>query len=102
MKHIMIMVGILLFFGTIACEKVDKAFEAVDKAKNLKAELEKTANEVKKDISGKAEALTEQAKKSADNLMGVSKKDDKRSEQGEKSQKENEKNKREQEDDEKD
>jgi hypothetical protein len=71
------MVIVMLFSGTVACEKVDKAFEAVDKAKNLKAEFEKKADEVKKDITGKAETFGENIKKSADNLGAPSSRDDK-------------------------
>jgi Skp family chaperone for outer membrane proteins len=52
-RYSMLIVIVLLLFDTAACEKVDKAFEAVDKAKNLKAEFEKKADEVKKNMSGK-------------------------------------------------
>jgi len=88
MNYKIIMVLALLFFSAVACEKVDKAFEAVDKAKNLKAEFEKKANEIKKDITGQAEAFEDKVKKSADRLGGPSSKDDKGSDYKAKSQKE--------------
>jgi len=53
LRYFMLIVIVSLLIGTTACEKVDKAFEAVDKAKNLKAEFEKKADEVKKDMSDK-------------------------------------------------
>jgi Skp family chaperone for outer membrane proteins len=87
MNYAIIVASALLFFSTVACEKVDKAFEAVDKAKNLKAKFEKKADEVKKDITGKAEAFGEKVKKSADNLGAPSSKDDKGSDYKDKSQK---------------
>jgi hypothetical protein len=65
----------MLFLNTAACERVDKAFEAVDKAKNLKMEFEKKAAEVKKDITGKAEEFGEKVKKGADSLGGLPGKD---------------------------
>ena len=77
LRCFMLIVIVMLFCGTMACEKVDKAFEAVDKAKNLKVEFEKKADEVKKDITGKAEAFDEKVKKSADNLGAPFSKDDK-------------------------
>lgn len=77
-----------LIFSATSCDQVDKAFEAVDKAKNLKTEFEKKTDEVKKDIAGKAEEFGEKVKRSADNLGGKSGKDDKGSEDTEKPRKE--------------
>jgi hypothetical protein len=41
MKHTLLAVEALLIFSTVSCERIDKAFETLDKAKNLKKELEK-------------------------------------------------------------
>lgn len=93
MKYTMITIAALVFISAAACERVDKAFEAVDKAKSLKTEVGKTASEMKRDITGKTEALAE---KSAEKLVGLSDRDKKRPEGKEKSQKEeNGKNERE-------
>lgn len=89
MNYIISMFAVaLLFFSATSCDRVDKAFEAVDKAKNLKAEFEKKADDVKKDITDKAEAFGEKVKKSADNLGSQSGKDDKDPEGKDKLQKE--------------
>ena len=88
MKNIMIITAVLVSLSAIGCEQADKAFEALDKAKNLKADFEKAANEAKKDIIGKSEAALEGVKKSADSIMGVSNKDNEGSEQKHKSTKE--------------
>jgi Skp family chaperone for outer membrane proteins len=83
----MFAVAFLLFSAT-SCDRVDKAFEAVDKAKNLKTEFDKKADEVKKEMSEKAEAFGEKVKKSADTLGSQYGKDDKDSENKSKSQNE--------------
>jgi hypothetical protein len=63
LRYFMLIVIVSLLIGTTACEKVDKAFEAVDKAKNLKAEFEKKADEIKKDMSDKDSKSSEGNKK---------------------------------------
>jgi hypothetical protein len=63
LRYFMLIVIVSLLIGTTACEKVDKAFEAVDKAKNLKAEFEKKADEVKKHMSDKDSKSSEGSKK---------------------------------------
>lgn len=73
---IAIFVAVFLFFSATSCDRVDKAFEAVDKAKNLKTEFDKKADEVKKEMSEKAEAFGEKVKKSADTLGNQYGKDD--------------------------
>jgi hypothetical protein len=45
------------FFGVVGCEKVDQAFEAVEKAKALKTDIEQTADRMKKELTGKAEEI---------------------------------------------
>lgn len=88
MRYVLLIAVVLLLFGTVACEKVDKAFDAVDKAKKLKTELEKTADEVKKDIVGKAEEVEKKVKKGVGNFDSLSAKDGKDSEHSDKSPKE--------------
>ena len=88
MKHLLLIAVVFSFFGTIACERVDQAFDAVEKTKNLKKEFEKTANEAKKEIADKAEAFGIKVKKNTDSSEGPSGKDEKGSEQGKKSVKE--------------
>ncbi len=91
MKHVLIIIALALFiFGTIGCEQADRAIDAVGKAKELKTELEKTANEVKKDITAKSEALLEKAKKTADGVIVPAEKDGRESEPTGRSQTEEE------------
>lgn len=48
---------LILFVGLLGCDRVDQAFETVEKVKALKTDIEKTAGEVKKDLMGKTEEI---------------------------------------------
>jgi hypothetical protein len=74
-KHILLVTTALLIFSTVSCERIDKAFEAYDKAKNLKLEFKKRADEVTKGIEGEVEAIGEKVRKNVDD--GLATKNDK-------------------------
>ncbi len=82
-----------LILFLIACDKVDQAFETVDKVKTLKSDIEKTADQVKKDLTGRAEKIKNRALKEAGGLpyLNQSEKgrdsDEKKSERGESGEK---------------
>jgi len=81
-----IIAGMLAFFSLTACEKVDQAFEAVDKVKTIKSDIEKKADEVKKGVLSKADEVV----RSVGNEGGAasSSGEEKRSNKGEKEQEE--------------
>lgn len=49
----------LFFFSVVGCKRIDQAFEAVEKAKALKSDIEKTVSQSKKDLTD----MTEEIKK---------------------------------------
>ncbi len=55
MKIRIIIAVLFIFLGIVACEKIDQAFEAVDKAKSIKTDLEKSGSELMKNFTGKGE-----------------------------------------------
>jgi Skp family chaperone for outer membrane proteins len=63
LKHFLPVLSLIVFMGVFGCEKVDQAFETVEKAKALKNDIEKTADQVKKDLTSKAEEIKEKAQK---------------------------------------
>ena len=72
MKVLISLAVMFFLLGTVACEKVDQAFEAVDKAKKIKTDLEKSGSEMMKNFTGKGE---ETGKEGADSTGSSSKKD---------------------------
>lgn len=63
MHRLLPVVVLLIFLAGAGCEKVDQAFEAVDKAKAIKTDVEKKFNDTKKDLTGKAEEITQKISK---------------------------------------
>ncbi len=63
MQRLVSVIFLVICLSILGCERVDQAFEAVEKAKTLKGDIEKTANQVKKDLTGKAEEIKEKALK---------------------------------------
>ncbi|OPY68925.1 MAG: hypothetical protein A4E57_01524 [Syntrophorhabdaceae bacterium PtaU1.Bin034] len=63
MKRFLPVLSLIVFMIAFGCEKVDQAFETVEKAKDLKNDIEKTADQVKKDLTSKAEEIKEKAQK---------------------------------------
>jgi hypothetical protein len=53
MYRFLLFMFLILFVGAVACEKVDQAFETVEKVKALKSDIEKTADQVKRDLNRK-------------------------------------------------
>jgi hypothetical protein len=78
MRRLMILIAVAVFLCAAACEKADKAFDAVDKAKNLKADLEKKAEEAQKGLTGAAEAYRDKVREASDILVGPSGKNPKK------------------------
>jgi outer membrane murein-binding lipoprotein Lpp len=60
-KYLTVVAGVLAFLLIAGCEKVDKANQAVEKAKNLKTEMDKTVDKVKKGLADKTEELARKA-----------------------------------------
>ena len=54
---------LFLCFGTLACERVDQAIDAVDKVKAIKSDLEKKAAKVTKDVTSRADQISEGVRK---------------------------------------
>lgn len=50
MRRLISVLFVLACFAAPACEKVDQAFEAVDKAKTIKDDVEKKVQGFKKDV----------------------------------------------------
>lgn len=63
MHRLLPLIFLVVFFSVIGCEKIDQAFEAVEKVKALKGDLGKTADQVKKDLTGQAEEIKKKALK---------------------------------------
>jgi hypothetical protein len=63
MKYLMIILGGLACLLVVGCEKVDRANEAVEKAKNLKTEMQKTVDKVKEGMADRTGELTRKATK---------------------------------------
>ncbi|MHB8108650.1 MAG: hypothetical protein ACYDHW_01305 [Syntrophorhabdaceae bacterium] len=63
MYRILVLVFLFTFISLVGCEKADQALEAVEKAKNLKSDIEKKYNDTKKDLTGKADEFKEKARK---------------------------------------
>ena len=102
-RSMLMIIGIVVIFGAgiLSCDRVDKALEAVDKAKNLQSEIEKKAGELKKNVEQSTEDIAGRFKKGTEN-RDSSNNEAKRSENGDKSGKEEQKNKKDHDDKEKD
>lgn len=75
MYRIFIFISLFVFIGLVGCEKADQAFEAVEKAKNLKKDIEKQYNDTKKELTGKADEIKEKARKEGLSIMDGKKKE---------------------------
>ncbi len=53
---------LLAFLCFVGCEKVDQAVEAAVKVKAIKSDIEKKADEVRKDISAQADQISEKVR----------------------------------------
>ena len=93
MHRVLPFIFLSLFLSVVACEKVDQVLETADKVKTLKSDIEKTADQVKRDVTGKAEELKNRALKEASGLPYLNQKqqesgkDDKESGSGERDEK---------------
>jgi hypothetical protein len=92
MKRVVSCVALLCIFLIFSsCEQVNKTLETVDKAKGMKEDIEKKAQAVTQDLGKKAEDLKktgqETAQQTVDKLLGTDKKGVKESDKNDSKQK---------------
>jgi hypothetical protein len=73
---------LILFVGLLGCDRVDQAFETVEKVKALKTDIEKTAGQVKKDLMGKAEEIKKNTLKDVGELPYLNQQEKESSDEG--------------------
>lgn len=73
---------LILFVSLLGCEKVDQAFETVEKVKALKTDIKKTTGQVKKDLTGKAEEIKKNTLKDVGGLPYLNQQEKESSDEG--------------------
>jgi outer membrane murein-binding lipoprotein Lpp len=66
LRYTMVVAGALACLYVAGCGQTDKTNETVEKAKNLKAEMQKTVDKVKEGMADRTEELARKAIKDAD------------------------------------
>lgn len=79
MYRVLAVIAVIVLISPLGCDKVDQAFETVEKARALKNDIEKTADEVKKDLIGKAEKIKDKARNEVGKLPYLDQKEEKES-----------------------
>ena len=78
MHRFLPIIFVIVFVSVVGCERVDQAFETLEKAKALKSDIEKTADQVKKDLTDKAEEIKNKALKEVGAMPDENQKGEKR------------------------
>jgi outer membrane murein-binding lipoprotein Lpp len=66
LRYTMVVAGALACLYVAGCGQADKTNETVEKAKNLKAEMQKTVDKVKEGMADRTEELARKAIKDSD------------------------------------